>query len=815
MKRFTRALLVPLLALSYLCLTGKPLRADVTRFGVDQFNSRSVSDSLEDTGFPFQEMWETDLGGEVESQPIIVNERIYVQAGDRLLMLDMDGNILASSPALDGSPMSSGSSPTYAQTAFGDRIYQATRDHRLWALDPESLAPLWTDGCVILSAGGRPDSLYRVTSSPLAVNIGEKTYIAIGTGNGDQTGRPGQYADNGFFIIEDKGRYCEPVYTRQAAGEVTGSPLLSMELVVATQNIASGPATDENLLICFDLHKLKELEDAPRTDHGIPGSPAADKERLYVADRNGAMYCYAKIGDALSLLWSAGAPGGSLAYNLNSPTIGASFAYLPIRQYQGGGGLLVAYDKMSGTIARTLSCDSLLCSNVVYWQPQGSDREYLLVYEASGKTRLIDALTFGPVKGFMDESDNILTEITLPSAPTGVKAPEPIIGANYMLLVDGSGVMRAYIGRGAELDITTDIAVLDFEAPESVQAGAGGTWAATLANLTDEPVENAILEWLEDGKVLFRQTVSLSGGQRKTLSFKWSGRVKPGAVRAEVSLWPADPVVDIDERNNTKSREIMVGQPAVKVNCAQTRDTGSWQVVYSYISGYKIRSRTVTYTNYGVKASRTEYYTDYNSPIYSYVTVDYNEKLSASLTLSTGQGRLPDPAKPAPEDRDGRGAWEIIPFARGKGLLPDKVTRAGAGFTLQVETVYETDWETKIPPQCVAIGGSYPGPDRAWVEFYDTRGKMVKSVELERTSSGAGPGKAVWQLPVSKHTYLDGSLESKRWFYTSPDIPNGEYQVLARVEGAGLNKLYTCKTGSVMIYGSIYDDIYEKIEKKQ
>ena len=798
-----------------LLFAAEPLRASVPRFGVDQQNSRGISDSLEETGFPFQKLWQADLGGEVESQPIVNAGRIYVQAGDKLVMLNMAGNIIASSPPLSDSPMPSGSSPTYAETVFGDRIYQATRDHRLWALDPDTLQPLWRGGYVTVSAGGKPDLHYRVTSSPLAVSAGGRAFIALGTGNGDQTGRPGQYADNGFLIIEDQGDACEAVYSRQAAGEVTGSPLQSHELIVATQNIVTGREDEENLLLCFDLHEMKEVENTLKTPQGIPGSPAGEERRLYIADRQGRMYCYERDEKQFSLLWDTAPPGAGASYNLNSPTVGGSYVYLPIRQYHGGGGLLAVYDKGTGAIEKTKAFDSILCSNTVYWKPEGSSREFLLVYEASGRTWLLDAASLEPVNGFMDEGGAIVKEIELPHAPGGVKAPEPIIGENHMLLADGAGVLHAYLGRGGELEYTTDLAVVDFQAPAAVALGEKAIWTARVVNLTEDPVEQAAVVWLEDGKELHREALDIGGGKSVNVGFPWPGTKYPGMRCAEVNVRPPDPVIDTDESNNVCRQYIRVDSPAVKANCADVKENGDWTVTYAVFDGYPIRTKREYYTNSeGVRTYNTKYYTDYNSPRYKYVNVRYTEKLAASLTLHTGQGRLPDPAKPAPEDRDGRGAWEIIPYARSKGWDPDKVTRAGAGFTLQVETDYSTDWETKVPAKAKAAGGgALSGPDKVTAEFYDTKGKLVKSIALERTEGTTGKGKAVWRLPAAKHTYLDGSAESKRWFYTDPDIPDGEYQVLARIEGAGLHKLHTCKIGGVRIYGSIYDDIYEKIVK--
>ena len=789
-----------------------PAWASVPRFGVDQQNSRQITDSLEETGFPFQKKWQTDLGGEVESQPIVRDGRIYVQAGDCLVMLDMDGAILARSPSLSDCPMPSGSSPTYAETVYGDRLYQATRDHRLWALDPDTLQSIWVDGFFTISAGDKPDLLYRVTASPLVISEGGRTWLSLGTGNGDQTGRPGQYADNGFFILEDRGSHCELVYSRQAAGEVTGSPLQSKELVVATQNIVTGSSDEENMLLIYDLHEQKELENMPTTPRGIPGSPAADNFHIYVADRQGSMYCYEKKDKDLTLLWKTPPPGGGSSYNLNSPTIGGRYVYLPIRQYRGGGGLLAAYEKSTGIIEKMLAFDNLLCSNVVYWKPDGSEREFLLVYEASGRTQLLDAVTLEAVKGFMDSEGNIQKEIMLPHAPGGVKAPEPIIGENHILLADGAGVLHAYLGRGPDLDEETDLAVIDFQAPDTVLTGEKAQWRAKVINLSEEPVEQAVVAWLENGKIVHTGYLDLAGGESADVSFAWQGTDRPGNVRAEVSVSPPDPMVDTDESNNTLWRYIAVIQAPVRVNCAEVRDKGSWTVTYAVLTGYQIRSYRSYYINSeGGTSYTTRYYTDYNSPIYKYTNVGYTENLSTNVTVYTGQGRLPDPARPAQEDREGRGAWEIIPYARSRGLDPNLVTRAGAGFSIRVETNYTTDWETKVPAKATAIGGTLAGPVKVTAEFYDTRGKMVKSIALERTSGAAGPGKAVWELPVSRHTYLDGTTETKRWFYTAPDIPDGVYQVLVRAEGAGLHLLYTCEVATVRIYGSIYDDIYEKI----
>jgi hypothetical protein len=284
-------------------------------------------------------------------------------------------------------------------------------------------------------------------------------------------------------------------------------------------------------------------------------------------------------------------------------------------------------------------------------------------------------------------------------------------------------------------------------------------------------------------------------------------------VMAAVGGWPPVTVVDIDESNDLSMAYIRVIAPPEKVDCGKVNEKATWSVVYSVLTGYRMRPYRECNTNSGVRVCHTKYKTDYNSPIYKCVNVSYDEKLTVSLAVSTGQGNLPDPAKPSPGDPDSRGAWEIIPYARVKGLNPDQVTRAGAGFTIQAETDYTTDWEKKVPSGAKARGYTANGPTKVTAEFYDTRGKLVKTIGMERTEGGAGAGKALWKLPEIKHKYLDGSQASKRWYYTEPDIPDGDYRVVVKVEGAGFNSLNTCKTAYVRIFGSIYDDVYTKITK--
>ena len=89
-------MLASLLALIFLLTSSNSVYA-AHRFGIDDQNTRQIKDSFADTGFPFKKAWETNLGGKVESQPIIAEGFIYVQAGKYLVKLTMDGQEVARS----------------------------------------------------------------------------------------------------------------------------------------------------------------------------------------------------------------------------------------------------------------------------------------------------------------------------------------------------------------------------------------------------------------------------------------------------------------------------------------------------------------------------------------------------------------------------------------------------------------------------------------------------------------------------------------------------------------------------------------------
>jgi outer membrane protein assembly factor BamB len=197
-----------------------PAFAAAPRFAIDETNTRQIKDSFTETGLPFHEAWTCDLKGKVNSQPIVVDGYIYVQAGKDLLKLSLEEGEILGRITVNQHELPSGSSPTYAETTHAPRIYQATRDHRLWAIDPLTFKPIWEQP-LILTTDKQSDNYkkrYRVTSSPFVYIHNHRTYIAVGTANGDATGLPGQYADNGFFIIHDVGFKPRPIFSSQMQG---------------------------------------------------------------------------------------------------------------------------------------------------------------------------------------------------------------------------------------------------------------------------------------------------------------------------------------------------------------------------------------------------------------------------------------------------------------------------------------------------------------------------------------------------------------------------------------------------------------------
>lgn len=798
---------------------GQTALAAVPRFGLDQQNSRQIQDFAADMNLPFQEIWQKSLGAPVESQPLLCNGSIYVQAGDRLYRLDLSGEILAVSPKLTESPLASGSSPTFSYTAFGPRIYQATRDHRLWALEPETLEPLWQEpGYLILSAGGRPELRYRVTSSPLVVNREGRSLLAVGTANGDQTGLKGQFGDNGFFLLEDLGSRPQVLYCRRAKGEVTGSPIQMEELIIGTQNLGAAKG-EKDLLLCYDLAAGREIADTASVPRGIPGSPAAEGDRFWLADGQGGLFCYRITpGPAFTLLWENKDARSST--NLNSPAVGSRYVYLPVRNYKNSGrGALLAIEKESGRTAALKTFDSQLAANVVYWQPPEYPAGYLLVYEASGLFRFLDGETLEAAPGFLEAEGVLSSQTRLAGAVPGQKVSDPVMTEGYLLLVDSTGTLHAYRGKGGEMpEKLADLALTELSAPGTTSQNKVETVQARAENHSPHLLKDCLLEWYEDGQLKHSQRLDFEPGETKEINWLWPGHSLAGAVRLEARILPPKGVADLNGENNRREHGMII-QGSSQVDCNVTKDQAAWDVVYQILTGYHKSSYTDC-SGLPEEPCRTRSYTDYSRPIYRYETVGYQEALSAKVTISTGQSRLGEAGGQPAADTEGRGAWEIVPYARQNGLDPETITRAGAGFGLKVETMLESDWEQKIPKGAEPFGGSGKGNLEVTAEIYDTRGRFLQTLKLERTGEEKNQTASstrymeTWQLPEVSHTYLDGKTRRIRRFFTAPDLPDGRLRILIKVSGAGLHDLYTCSLAQVELYGSIYDDIYNRIRGK-
>ena len=139
------------------------------KFALDDQNTRQIKDSFTETGFPFQEDWSVDLGGQVMSQPIVAEGYIYVQAGKDLVKISLEEKTIVDRIKVTDHELPSGSSPTYALTTHGPRIYQATREHKLIAIDVNTFKPIWE---LILTTDENSENYkkrYRVTSQSISL----------------------------------------------------------------------------------------------------------------------------------------------------------------------------------------------------------------------------------------------------------------------------------------------------------------------------------------------------------------------------------------------------------------------------------------------------------------------------------------------------------------------------------------------------------------------------------------------------------------------------------------------------------------------
>ncbi|ADG81671.1 CARDB domain-containing protein [Thermincola potens] len=342
----------------------------------------------------------------------------------------------------------------------------------------------------------------------------------------------------------------------------------------------------------------------------------------------------------------------------------------------------------------------------------------------------------------------------------------------------------------------TDIAVTNIAQQEPAVAGTEELATVTFKNLGAN-TETFTAHYFAGGKLVKKDKITLPAGKTDTRNFNWAVPGTPGkTITLKVVADPDKKLPDINRANNTCTRDVRITAPALPEPYCQDREKNSreWTVTYVWTTTNS-KGETVTHSR----------------------DVTYKETISARLILNTRQG---DDQAP-PEER--RGAWEIKPFAKKHKLDPNKITRAGYGFEVLVETDYWTDWETKVPTGAAPKGGT-PRDLKLQVEFWDTKNRSVLGgpVELEPIARREENGHTyiTWALKPTTHTLSDGRRITDRKHYTDlnnysateENIDKGRYYVtVSNINDFGMTgELEICEEDSVIILGNMYDDIYTR-----
>ncbi|GIP08195.1 hypothetical protein J1TS5_03650 [Paenibacillus macerans] len=325
--------------------------------------------------------------------------------------------------------------------------------------------------------------------------------------------------------------------------------------------------------------------------------------------------------------------------------------------------------------------------------------------------------------------------------------------------------------------------------PSSIQVGGKSTIRATVKNDSDTDLDNVTIKFYDNDQEIHKAVKNMPANKSIPLGpFTWTGESE-GIHNITVHVDPDQEFNDTDQGNNIASTGCVVfTNPTDTGKCDRTGEaSGNWTVSYRYI--YKI---------------------DKNGTHWKTKQVKYNEKLTVSAELDTKQDIPTKPRDQTLEGRESRGSWSIIPWAEENGLDASQITKAGYGIEFKVKTKYTTDWETKVPEglrgTAKPIGTKLKGPDEVLVWIWDTRGKFVDTLYLEKTS---GDDKtAVWELPEEFFESTIGpyvSFYERKW-YTDKTAPDGEYtfEIVARY--AGQNKLSACIEKKITIHGSMYED---------
>ncbi|WP_338709193.1 CARDB domain-containing protein [Paenibacillus amylolyticus] len=350
--------------------------------------------------------------------------------------------------------------------------------------------------------------------------------------------------------------------------------------------------------------------------------------------------------------------------------------------------------------------------------------------------------------------------------------------------------------------------------PNSIKQGDSSTITAKVKNNSGKTQSGVTIRFFDNDKVIYEAKKTMPANEVISVGpFTWRGD-EVGMHNISVHVDPDKEKPDKDRSNNIATTGCAVttgssGGGGSNGNCSEAA-TGNWTVTYPLITGYPTKTRTVSWTGAdGKTRTSTESYTDYSDPIWENRNVTYQEKLNISSEVDTKQNIATDLKKPKESDRESRGSWEIIPYASKKGLDAKKITRAGYGFEVKVKTSYTTDWETKVPKglenTAKPIGGTYSGPKTMTASIYNTKGQLVKTIQMEKTSGN--DNSATWELPETLVKSDSGKTYKDRKFYTSIDSPDGKYTVVIKSGPAGNQGISVCSTQTIEIYGSMYDDV--------
>ncbi|BFH18140.1 hypothetical protein J6TS7_38190 [Paenibacillus dendritiformis] len=352
--------------------------------------------------------------------------------------------------------------------------------------------------------------------------------------------------------------------------------------------------------------------------------------------------------------------------------------------------------------------------------------------------------------------------------------------------------------------------------PSSLKVGGKTTVTASVKNLGPSAQSDVRIRFYANGKQIHELKKDMPAN--KTIEVGGFSYQPPqaGVYSLTVHVDPLGEKLDKDRSNNIASTGCTVSAAGDNNGGAgqctnKTLETGKWDVTYNLITGYPTKTGTTTWTDADGKVHKESYsYTDYNDPIWETRKVSYQENLSITSKVDTKQDIPTDPKRPKDSDVESRGSWEIIPWAKEKGLKPNEVTRAGYGFELKVTTNYSTDWETKVPSglenTAKPFGTQYKGPQTATARIYDSKNRYVTTVTLEKTSDNGK--QATFELPfVSHKDSVTGKTYKYRKFFTDYKAPDGKYRVEIQSGPAGATGISVCETVFVNIYGSMYDDV--------